>query len=89
MARRIRGYGQGFLQCLCGECLLANYHALARTPPGTHAGGMMITGNVVARTLVDHCFPVVVGHGSGWINAGAACVIFVRAPGVLFWVCLR
>ena len=25
---------------------------------------------------------------SGWINAGAACVIFGRAPGVLFWVCL-
>ncbi len=69
-------------------CWLIN-HVLARTPPGTRAGGMMITGDVVVYTLVDCCFSVVVGHGSSWINAGAACVIFGRAPSVLFWVCLQ
>ena len=30
---------------------------------------------------------VVVGLGSGWINAGSSLVIFGRAPGVLFRVC--
>ena len=49
----------------------------------------MITGDVVARTLVDRCFSVVVGCGSGSINAGSALVIFGWIPGVLFWVCLQ
>ena len=48
----------------------------------------MITGDVVVRTLVDSRFSVV-RLGSGWINTGATDVIFGRAPGVLFWVCLR
>ena len=39
-------------------CWLTN-RALARTPPGIGAGGMMITGDVVLRILVDRCFSVV------------------------------
>ena len=50
-------------------CWLIN-RALARTSPGTRPGGMMITGDVVLRILVDPCLSVVVWHGSGWINAG-------------------
>ncbi len=41
-----------------------------RTPPGIRAGGMIITGDVVPRFLVDRRFSVVVWLGSGWINAG-------------------
>ena len=41
-------------------CWLIN-RALARTPPGICAGGMMIMGDVVLRTLVDRCVFVVVG----------------------------
>ncbi len=44
--------------------------ALAHTPPGTCAGGMIITGDVVPRILVDRCFFVFGWHGSSWINAG-------------------
>ncbi len=81
------GHGQGFLQCHRGECLLANYRALVRTPPGICVGGMMIMGDVVSRIPVDCCFSVVVWRGSDWINTGLARVIFGRATGVLFWVC--
>ena len=60
--------------------------ALARTSPGSRAGRMMITGDVVSHTRVNCCVSVVVGQGSIWINTGSALVIFGRAPGVLFWV---
>jgi hypothetical protein len=50
-------------------CWLIN-PALARTPPGIRAGGMIITGDLVSRILVDRCFSVVDWRGSGWINAG-------------------
>ena len=50
-------------------CWLIN-RALARTPPGIRAGGMIITGDVVPRILVDRRISVGVWLGSGWINAG-------------------
>ena len=39
-------------------CWLIN-RALALTPPGICTGGMIITGDVVLRILVDRCFSVV------------------------------
>jgi hypothetical protein len=42
----------------------------------------------LSRTLFDRDVSVFGGLGSGWINAGAALVIFGRALGVLFHVCL-
>ena len=56
-------------------------------PPSILYGGMIITGDVLLRTLVDRLVFVVVGLGSSCINAGSALVIFGRAPGVVFWVC--
>ena len=50
-------------------CWLIN-RALARTPPGTRAGRMIITGDLVPHFLVDRLFAMVVWLGSGWINAG-------------------
>ncbi len=50
-------------------CWLIN-RALVCTPPGIHAGGMIITGDVVLRIPVNRCFSVVDWHGSGWINTG-------------------
>jgi hypothetical protein len=43
----------------------------------------MITFDVFLCILVDRRFSVVVGHGSGSMNAGASLVIFGRVPGVL------
>ena len=63
-------------------------HALACVPPPSILyGGMIITGDVLLRTLVDRHVFVVVGLGSSCINAGSALVIFGRAPGVLLRVC--
>ncbi len=92
--RSLRGVtDMGMVRASCNiiavsACWLIN-RALARTPPGICAGGMMIMGDVVSRTLVDRCISVVVGRGSGWINAGSARLIFGRAPSVLFWVWRR
>ena len=66
-------------------CWLINC-ARARTSPGICTGRMVITGDVVLRTLVGRRVSVVAGCGSDWINAGSALVIFGRTPGVLFWV---
>ena len=53
--------------------------ALARAPPPSILyGGMIITGDVLLRTLVDRRVFVVVGLGSSCINAGSALVIFGR-----------
>jgi hypothetical protein len=50
-------------------CWLINL-ALARTPPGMRAGGMITMGDLVPRFLVERCFSVVVWLGSVSINAG-------------------
>ena len=61
---------------------------LASVPsPSILYGGMIITGDALSRTLVDRCVSAFGGLGTGWINAGAALVIFGRASGVLFLVC--
>ena len=63
-------------------------HLLVFPPPILY-GGMIITGDVFSSTLVDWRVSAFGGLGSGWINAGAALVIFGRAPGVLFLDCRR
>ena len=50
-------------------CWLINRVVLARTPHGTRASVMIITGGVMPRFLVDHLFSMVVWLGSGWTNA--------------------
>jgi hypothetical protein len=50
-------------------CWLINC-AFARTPLGTRAGGMITTGDLVPRFLVERHFSVVVWLGSVCINSG-------------------
>ena len=52
-------------------------HLLVFPPPILY-GGMIITGDVFSSTLVDWRVSAFGGLGSGWINAGAALVIFAR-----------
>ena len=70
--RGVKDKGMARASCIVialTACWLIN-RALARTSPGICAGGMIITGDVVSRILVDRCFSVVDWHGSGWVNAG-------------------
>ncbi len=66
----VRGVSASCIVIALSACWLINLALDHVPPPSIWYGGMIITGDVVVRTLVDRHFTVV-GPVSGRINAGA------------------
>ncbi len=83
-----RGVSASCIVIVLSACWLINL-ALARIPPGTWEGRMIITGDVVVSTLVDWRFSMVVCVSLEGFIVGATLQIAGTAPGVLFCVSRR